>query len=1413
MYNPVSTYRLQFNKDFTLEEAHQLTEYFHLLGTGTIYASPVFAATPGSTHGYDVTNPHKINPETGTEEELKKLTKSLKNKRIGWIQDIVPNHMAFNHHNKWLMDVLEKGRDSEYSGVFDIDRQHPHFRSKLMVPFLGDEPETVLANGDLKLIWGPGAFRLSYFTHQWPVRFESFLWLMEQDQQKAPGALSLLLDQYRLEEKPADYLFQNGEWERFKEELHQLCNASHEVLSFFKNLASDTSANPDSMKALSDNQHYKLAFWKETEQRINYRRFFTVNDLICLCIEDEETFNLYHREIRRWLNSRIFDGLRIDHVDGLLNPNEYLSRLRKLAGNAPYISVEKILEDEEVLPEKWPVQGTSGYDFMQQVNNLFTRRKSMPQLHTLYHNISGMEASAGDLVYQSKQLILKHRMQAEWNNLTTLFLQSHLLNGDTPESFNKEKIKQFIGELLLAMPVYRLYPDSLPLSGQAQQIMTSVFAQIRERSSDNETLISIFKDLLFAEIRTNKDRDERILKFLSRLMQLSGPLMAKGIEDTAMYRYNGFIAHNKVGDSLDSEGISVDLFHKIMQQRQKQWPLTINATSTHDTKRGEDVRARLNIISEIPDEWEEKVVQWIAMNRPLKATFNNRRAPSPSEEYLIYQTLLGVFPFDGKINKDFMARIFNYIEKALREAKENTTWNSPNLEWEEAVKTFIQNILKPGHPFYDSFFNLQQKIAHYGVFNSLSQLALKCTCPGIPDIYRGTEMWDLSLADPDNRRPVDFFMYHRTLKNLKVHYTLDPARLFQNLENHPENGHIKMWLTHRLLRYRKENPILFAQGEYIPLKVKGILKKHVAAFARRHKDVWHISIVPLFISLFENHDKRMSPGDMDWKNTKVILPDDTPDDWLNIYTGRPYSAGNEMSVSEVFKSAPVGIFHADLQRKARAAGILMHITSLPGRFATGDFGPGAYRFVDFLEESGHAYWQVLPFTQTSANAGWSPYSPPSAYAGNILFISPHKLAEESLISKKELKEYECAPSDKANFTKALTIREQLTQRAWENFMNHCSTPAKQEFHNFCNKEKHWIHDYALFTLFKKQYKDIPWSQWPAEIRDRDHKTLEKVSREHAQTLELEKYRQYLFAQQWQELKLYANHHGIRIIGDAPIYVSYDNADVWSNPHLFKLSADKKMKTVAGVPPDYFSKTGQLWNMPVYDWKKMEKEDFKWWIQRLRKNLELYDVVRLDHFRGFQAYWEVPSDEETAENGAWSKGPGKLFFNQLQKAFPNMPFIAEDLGEIDEEVYKLRDDFDLPGMSILQFAFGDDSPDSVHAPHNHTINSVVYSGTHDNNTARGWYLGELNKAAKKRLKLYTGKKVKSKNIHRILTRLAWASQAKLVIIPLQDLTGLGGDAQMNHPSVAEGNWIWRIKSMDDLFSIAGNTRELLGLFAR
>lgn len=480
----------------------------------------------------------------------------------------------------------------------------------------------------------------------------------------------------------------------------------------------------------------------------------------------------------------------------------------------------------------------------------------------------------------------------------------------------------------------------------------------------------------------------------------------------------------------------------------------------------------------------------------------------------------------------------------------------------------------------------------------------------------------------------------------------------------------------------------------------------------------------------------------------------------------------------------------EVKNTYRSAGVLMHITSLPGNYGIGDFGPEAYRFVRKLKQAGQQYWQLLPLNPIEESKGFSPYSPLSVFAGNTWFINPEMLLSQRYMLK--LPPIEPVKSTrKANYSKAVEIKTTLIEEAFNYYRNHGTPRVRNQLQRFCEKEAYWLDDYVLYLALKKEQKK-PWFQWPAELRNRDPDVIQKARKTYEYEIEREKYAQFLFSRQWLALKTYYNENGIRIIGDIPIYTSHDSADVWAHPEYWKLDRKKQIARIAGVPPDYFNDKGQLWNMPVYDWKVHKEENYHWWMQRLRKNLELFDIVRLDHFRGFSTYWEVKGGARNAIRGKWVKGPAYDFFNRVKEVFPEMPFIAEDLGDVDQPVYDLRDHYNLPGMRILQFAFGKNRTESLFLPHNYTENSVVYTGTHDNNTVKGWFKREAGKKGKKNLNRYLGHKITLKNCHEVLIREAYKSVARIAIIPMQDILGLGEKDRMNFPSTEEGNWLWRLK---------------------
>lgn len=479
-----------------------------------------------------------------------------------------------------------------------------------------------------------------------------------------------------------------------------------------------------------------------------------------------------------------------------------------------------------------------------------------------------------------------------------------------------------------------------------------------------------------------------------------------------------------------------------------------------------------------------------------------------------------------------------------------------------------------------------------------------------------------------------------------------------------------------------------------------------------------------------------------------------------------------------------------MKENIRNAGILLHITSLPSAFGIGDMGPEARKFIDFLHRTKQLYWQLLPLNPVGPEQGYSPYSSISSLAGNTLIISPEQLALDGLISLREAKAHIVRPTSKTNFKAAFAVREVLLKKAYANFLN--KRKLTQSFLNFCKREAYWLNDYALYVMLKQEHQHKPWFEWPEDYKMRNKSAIDKYFTSANEGMRYIKWQQFIFFKQWESLKAYANQLGILMFGDLPFYVSYDSADVWSHPDIFNMDKKGKMIGIAGVPPDYFNKNGQLWGMPTFKWDVLKKRNYDWWLLRIRKNMELYNMLRLDHFRAFAGYWEVPAGDKTAIHGKWKTGPKDNFFNALQRAFGDLSLVAEDLGDIDDGVYQLRSDFNLPGMKVLQFAFGNSMPQSDYIPHNYTANFIVYTGTHDNNTTRGWFRQNISQKERRQISHYFGKPVTEKNIHTALARAAYASVAKTVILPMQDILGLDEKARMNTPASIKNNWLWRLR---------------------
>ncbi|MCF0062481.1 malto-oligosyltrehalose synthase [Dyadobacter chenwenxiniae] len=1381
MNNPIATYRIQFHKDFSFSDLEKRVSYLQKLGVSTLYASPIFAASKGSTHGYDGISPEVINPEIGTVEQLRKLSETLKQLEISWLQDIVPNHMAFHSENEWLMDVLEKGQQSEYASFFDIAWNSKLFQGKLMVPFLGAPLEEVIDNQQVKVEYAGNRLVLNYEGATFPLNIRSYMNMLGTDQENAPETIHQLVKQLNEIHEAEDPKIFSQRWSEFLLQLSSLMK-NEKIKSWIDQEIQAVNADKSKITELVKGQEYILCFWQDTDSKINFRRFFTVNGLICLNMHYDTVFDKYHEFISQLVDEGIFQGLRVDHIDGLYDPAGYLEKLRELAGPETYLIVEKILEKSESLPVQWPIEGTSGYEFLADVNNVFTNSDAEEAFSKFYQDITDSGDPIREQLLEKKSGILNNHMGGELDNLYQLFTDLELVALEKLEDVGRDNVKKAIGEFLIHCPVYRYYGNQMPLSETENQEVKAVFEDVKAHHAGLDSAIQILEEAILEKaVEGDEAYNTKVLEFYQRLMQFSGPLMAKGGEDTLMYTYNRFIGHNDVGDFPDRFGMPVKEFHHKMRLRQKDWPLALNSTSTHDTKRGEDVRARLNVLTDLHEDWIAKVNEWRTMNTPIRKP----DGPTDNDEYLIYQTLAGAYPMPGEDATDFAERLGDYLKKALREAKTDTTWAEPNEVYEKSTEEFALSLLDTESPFFASFQEYLKTISDAGIVNSLSQVLLKFTCPGIPDVYQGTELWDLSLVDPDNRRPFDYEIREQWLREFEDYNT---ERLGEKLWETRNSGQIKLWLTHQLYQLRKSNPVLVSKGDYVPLKIRGAYKEHILAFARKFKKDYLVVAVPLHSAVLCK-EQGTTFFDLDWKDTSIVLPDNMEPNWADALTGEEAEYEGKLTPADIFRNLPVAVLKGKKPDNERKAGVLLHITSLASPFGIGDMGPEAFAFADFLANSSQKLWQILPLNPIEAAQSNSPYSALSSRAGNPLLISPEILVQEGLLEAEKLAGYELPQTGKTDYDQAGKLKDEILREAFDKFLSINDAEANDAFEAFCEKNQEWLDDFALYMALKKQHEGKPWYTWAEQYRKRDESALAALDSEKLQFI---KWEQYIFDKQWKALKSYCNDMDIKLLGDIPFYVSYDSADVWANPEYFCVDEEGKITGIAGVPPDAFSDDGQLWGMPVFNWGALKKQDYQWWVQRLAKNVELFDIVRLDHFRAFTDYWEVPGGEKTAINGEWKLGPDAEFFTKIATELGGLPFVAEDLGEMSPGVYKLRDKFALPGMKVLQFAFSENMPQSDHIPHNFNANFYAYTGTHDNNTTLGWFRASKDDDTKGLIEKYVGYEVNEENICDVMARLTFSSVAKVAMLPMQDVLKLDETTIMNIPGSNENNWSWRLK---------------------
>lgn len=920
---PAASYRIQFTPSFGFGNAKNVISYLADLGISDLYASPIFKAKKGSEHGYDIVDPNRLNPELGTEDDFRELIIAVKVTGMGWIQDIVPNHLAFDGENEMLMDLLENGENSDYIDFFDIEWVQPYeiLRGRLLAPFLGKLYKESLEDGEITLQYNSHGFSFKYYDISFPLKIKSYTSVLTYSIYKLRHRLGEEHDDlikflgilYSIKNLPTSHEEVSARYNQItfiKKILWELYSSNSEIRQFIDENVTVFNEGPEAgeryhlLETLLAEQFYRFAFWKVATEEINYRRFFNINGLISLRMEEERVFDHMHSLIFDLLNQEMINALRIDHIDGLYDPAGYLTRLREKVEDV-YIVVEKILDSSESLPDSWPVQGTTGYDFMNYLNGIFCDRENGRKFGKIYYSFSGLKMSYEAVLYEKKKLIIEKDMTGDVDNLVHLLKK--ISNKDRYGSdITLYGLKKAIVEIIACFPVYRTYISS---SSSPDTDRTYISIAVDKAKILNPGLlyelnfIERFLLLEFSDYFSDEEKGDWI-DFVMRLQQFTGPLMAKGLEDTTLYVYNRMLSLNEVGGNPDRFGFSMDEFHAYNSQKATKWPHAINATATHDSKRGEDVRARINVLSEIPEEWERHLKFWYKMNRKAK---KKSSIPDKNDEYFLYQTLIGAFPFDERDHLLFVERIKGYMIKAIREAKVHTAWLKPDTEYEEGILGFIDAVLTTSEndQFLKSFMKFQKKVSHYGIFNSLSQVLIKIAAPGLPDFYQGTELWDLNLVDPDNRRPVDFDKRTAILGEIKEREN-EIESLIHYLLASKEDGRIKLFLTYRGLQARMKNRDLFEKGSYLPIKTAGTFRENVISFSRIYEDSHALVIIPRLLTRLVPEDE--SPiGKEVWRDTTVHVPRDFPSSWTDAITGRDLIVTDSLTIGRALDTLPCAL--------------------------------------------------------------------------------------------------------------------------------------------------------------------------------------------------------------------------------------------------------------------------------------------------------------------------------------------------------------------------------------------------------------------------------------------------------------------------------------------------------------------------
>ncbi|MGH9355506.1 MAG: malto-oligosyltrehalose synthase, partial [Terriglobia bacterium] len=932
-----------------------LVPYLHELGISELYGSPRFKARRGSSHGYDVADPCRVNSELGTETDFDELVKRLRDYGMGFLLDIVPNHMSASSDNPWWMDVLENGSSSAYANYFDLFRHtlvagcagEPDAIApgKILLPILSDHYGRVLERQELQLKLDEKGLFVRYGDNRLPLDPATWAPVIDRavaevtaDNAAARDCLVRLLKQINLlpPRTPRDTA-RRGERSRtsqdVKSSLWNLVQQQSEIRSAVEkamlafNGVQGIAESFDPLARLLSEQAYRLVFWKVATEEISYRRFFDVSDLVGLRVELPEVFQSRHAATLELIKEGRVTGLRVDHIDGLRDPLEYLERMQQAIRNVIpgkggderfFMVVEKISAEREDLPAGWPVCGTTGYDFMNLINQVLIDPRGLKKVREFYAHFTGSHQTFSDVVYQADKLVLEDLLGADINTLAREL--SRLAAADRyAQDVTFSQHKRALVEVSACLPVYRTYIRDARISARDQKQIALALKEARRRTAPDAmglaAALDFLERVLLLDAGNQSGEARRAwLSFAMRWQQFTGAGTAKGVEDTALYRYSALLSLNEVGGNPGAGGKTPGEFHETLLARCRQTPLTLNATSTHDTKRSEDVRARIAVISEFPVEWKARVTKWSRLNRSRAGRVDGQPAPDRNDEVFLYQTLLGCWPFSAEEAPDLSARLKEYVIKALREAKFHSGWQQPNLSYEDAVIQFVEALLNlpPEDAFSKDFLAFQSKIAFYGALNSISQTVLKAMSPGVPDFFQGMELWNFSLVDPDNRRPVDFAARTQMLDGLRQDEARDQLGLARRLVSEWKDGRIKMYVTRKSLEIRKSLFEVFAEGDYIPLLASGPKQDHVLSFARTHDGAWVVVAVPRLMA-------RITPSDLPpagaraWgRRSAIQLPGEAPLKWRNIFTGERLrgvrrGGGCSLSLAKLFAFFPVSV--------------------------------------------------------------------------------------------------------------------------------------------------------------------------------------------------------------------------------------------------------------------------------------------------------------------------------------------------------------------------------------------------------------------------------------------------------------------------------------------------------------------------